>query len=286
MSKRLVSIVLPVYNGQKYISQSIESILSQSYDNIELIIVNDCSTDNTLDILNIYAARDARVRIINNDKNLKLPKSLNRGFEEAVGDYFSWTSDDNLYMENAIETMVEQIEENNADMVNADCIFIDKNGKETGTMIRTEPEKLLHGNRVGACFLYSRKIAEKVGEYDPSLFLAEDYDYWARISFCGKIFHINKELYYYRRHDDSLTETKDDLLGIQVAKVLEKHFLRFSYEAKNLSERHRFYSFFLSRLAGNREEYVRIRKMILQLDPSYRLWEWKREIGRKRKIKG
>ena len=83
---KLVSIVLPTYNGQKYIKDAIDSVLAQSYQNWELIIVNDCSQDNTLKIINEYAQKDSRIKIINNDVNKKLPASLNIGFEAAKGD--------------------------------------------------------------------------------------------------------------------------------------------------------------------------------------------------------
>ena len=90
----LISIVLPVYNGEQYIDKAVESIIGQTYKNWELILVNDCSTDHTLEILEEYAGKDVRIRIINNTHNLKLPASLNVGFENAKGRYLTWTSDD------------------------------------------------------------------------------------------------------------------------------------------------------------------------------------------------
>ena len=89
-----VSIVLPSYNGERYIKESIDSVLNQSFTNWELIVVNDCSEDGTRRIVEEYAQNDSRVTIINNEKNMKLPKSLNIGFEVARGEYFTWTSDD------------------------------------------------------------------------------------------------------------------------------------------------------------------------------------------------
>lgn len=106
MNNPLVSIVLPTYNGEEYISRAIQSIINQTYTNWELIIVNDCSTDSTLEIINNFSKQDSRIKIINNDKNMKLPASLNRGFKEANGEYYTWTSDDNEYYPEAIEKMV------------------------------------------------------------------------------------------------------------------------------------------------------------------------------------
>ena len=89
-----VSIVLPTYNGSKFLSRSIESVQEQAETDWELIIVNDCSTDNTLDIAQKYAQQDKRISVITNEQNKKLPASLNVGFSRAKGKYLTWTSDD------------------------------------------------------------------------------------------------------------------------------------------------------------------------------------------------
>ncbi len=102
---KLVSVILPVYNGEDTIAESIDSVLAQTYQNLELVIVNDCSTDGTQAILKEYEAKDRRVRVIDNSVNLKLPRSLNVGFSDAKGEYLTWTSDDNLYHPSAIEEM-------------------------------------------------------------------------------------------------------------------------------------------------------------------------------------
>jgi len=78
-----VSIVLPVYNGAKYLRESVDSCLAQTFSNWELIIVNDCSTDESSAIAEEYAAKDERIRVIHNETNLKLPASLNAGFCQA-----------------------------------------------------------------------------------------------------------------------------------------------------------------------------------------------------------
>jgi glycosyltransferase involved in cell wall biosynthesis len=108
-TQALVTIVLPTYNGVRYISQSIESCLGQTYDNIELIVVDDASADNTADIVREYAARDSRVSYLRHAVNRKLPAALNTGFAAAKGAFHTWTSDDNAYKENAIEHMLARL---------------------------------------------------------------------------------------------------------------------------------------------------------------------------------
>ena len=106
-----VSIVLPTYNGAKYIRQCINSCLNQTYNNIELIIVDDGSKDETPDIIKSY--KDERIKYIMHARNLGLPYALNTGFRNAVGEYLTWTSDDNYYTKKAIETMLSFIKDKN-----------------------------------------------------------------------------------------------------------------------------------------------------------------------------
>ena len=178
----MISVVMPVYNGEKYLKQSIESVIWQSYKDWELIIVNDCSTDSSRDIMQSYADIDSRIRIVDNSSNLKLPMSLNAGFREARGEYLTWTSDDNLYKVNAFEELAGYLENNpEIGLVYSDMDFVDA----SLNFIREqclEPQMLLCADCVGASFMYRREVLDKVGEYDPDMFLVEDYEYWIRIS--------------------------------------------------------------------------------------------------------
>ncbi|MGY5354058.1 glycosyltransferase family 2 protein [Wenyingzhuangia sp. IMCC45467] len=206
----LVSIILPVYNGEKYIIQSIESCLQQTYKNLELIIVNDCSTDNTLAIAKEFQKKDDRIIIIDNQANKKLPASLNIGHKAAKGDLFTWTSDDNIYLPRAIETMVLEIEKKNSDFVYADFIQINDEAKELRSFKLEEPEELIWRNVIGACFLYKKEVYKANKGYNEHLFMVEDYDFWLRAFFNFKFYHINTILYKYRIHTLSLTSEIND----------------------------------------------------------------------------
>lgn len=223
-----VSIVLPSYNGSSFIKDSIQSILNQTYHDFELIIVNDCSTDDTLEICNEYAKKDNRIKIISNSQNLKLPASLNVGFSQAKGEYLTWTSDDNIYKENAIEKMVKALDSNpNTDLVSFDYDFIKEDGsfdKRASAIYPTrKPWQLAFMCNVGACFMYTKSIAKKVGEYDTNLFCAEDYDYWCRIAIEGNIKYFDESLYYYRNNSKSLSATKKDLIAQKTEQILVKY---------------------------------------------------------------
>lgn len=199
-----VSIVLPTYNGAKYIQQSIDSCLNQTYKNVELIIVDDCSTDETSDIIKSY--EDERIKYIRHEKNKDLPTALNTGFKKAKGEYLTWTSDDNYYSEDAIEKMVSVLNKKNHSFVYCDHYrFKDENPEELRNIKLADASKLNEKNTVGACFLYSKKVKEAVGDYDVDAASAEDFDYWLRVSKKFSMYHLNETLYFYREHSKSIS---------------------------------------------------------------------------------
>ncbi len=232
---KLVSIVLPTYNGERWISQSIESILNQSYKNIEIIIVDDCSKDRTLHICEEYAKKDKRIKIIHNEVNQKLPRSLNIGFEQAHGDYYTWTSDDNWYELNAIEQMVDYLELHSNDaMVVANYDQV-KNNRHIIINPNPTPENMINQNSVGACFLYRATVAKLVGKYNENRFLVEDYDYWLRINLIGNIGKLEKVLYHYLLHSNSLTCTRAKEIRIATFSLIKEMLPLYLEKFNNIS---------------------------------------------------
>lgn len=206
-SMPLVSIILPIYNGEAFMRASIESCIAQTYQNWELLIVDDCSTDSTSQIAREYEEKDARIHYYKNENNLRLPRNLNRGFSLAKGEFLTWTSDDNYYKPDAIEKMVEVLKTTNHEFVFANCYLInEKDEIVTQTAIPADyTHAIWDNNFVGACFMYTRKVYETVGEYDPDQILCEDYDYWLRIFARYSVGCIEEILYFYRVHGNSLT---------------------------------------------------------------------------------
>lgn len=203
--KPLVSIVLPVYNGEKFLEESIESCLNQSYQNIELIIVYDISTDNSLEIIRNYASRDSRITIITNFKKKNLPEGLNIGHNKAKGEFLTWTSDDNIYEVNAIELLLKTLLEENVDIVYGDMEIIDHNGQKVRDFVFLDFENIIFRNYIGNCFLYKKDVFERNKGYNENCFLVEDYDFWLRAITHSRFYQLRKKLYKYRKHDTSLT---------------------------------------------------------------------------------
>jgi len=201
-----VSIVLPTHNGSRYLRQSIESCLAQSYDNLELIVVDDGSAEDIRGLVGEFT--DPRLRFVRKEPNQGLPAALNTGFELASGAYLTWTSDDNYYQPDAIERLLRFLQRHPAfGFVYSSVYIVDD--RQPGRPIKTRralpPADLKRQNSVGACFLYRREVYESVGLYNSDAVLVEDYDYWVRVASRFRMQRLLAPLYYYRYHDKSLT---------------------------------------------------------------------------------
>jgi len=202
----LVSVVLPTYNGVRYLRDSIESCLNQTHRNLELLVVDDGSTADVRGVVSRFA--DARLRYLRHDRNQGIAAGLNTGFRNSRGEYLTWTSDDNRYAGDAIETLLRFLRKYpEVSFVYADCLLVDDRGNPFGPgILRMKPAReLAVANCIGACFLYRRSVYEAIGAYDAEAFLVEDYDYWIRVSARFRMQRLARPLYYYRYHPDSLT---------------------------------------------------------------------------------
>ena len=122
----LISVILPVYNAGKYLRDSIESILNQSYKNFELIIINDGSKDESLNVIEEYKQNDERIIVINRE-NRGLIASLNEGIEKSRGNYIARMDQDDISLENRLEIQYEYMKDNNLDICGGDYLEIDEN---------------------------------------------------------------------------------------------------------------------------------------------------------------
>lgn len=227
----LVSIVLPVYNGERYLHEALDSILEQTYTNFELIAVDDGSSDQSGQILDQYADRDRRIRVIH-QSNQRLPRSLSNGFRLARGEFLTWTSDDNRLKPQFLERMVDCLRRHPTwDMVYANPDIIGDNGQpllnsewyqayqmppgSQHIWLPEDPSELNidPNNFIGAAFLYRDRVGWLLGDYSPHRFTMEDYDYWMQVN---SLFHLRhadfrEQFYEYRFHGQSLTSLDSDL---------------------------------------------------------------------------
>jgi len=221
-----ISVVLPTFNGAAYLGESLKSIVGQSFSSWELIIVDDGSTDTTPEIIQEFVARDSRIRQVRHLENRNLPAALNTGFSEAKGEYFTWSSDDNVYNQNAFQRLIAVLNHSDEiDIVYADFDMIDAVGQRIRTIHCLSSQELPIRNGIGACFLYRRSVQDAISGYEESLHCAEDWDFWLRAFIAGFCFyHMRDSLYLYRDHDRSLTRSHWRLVQAASRKVLEKNF--------------------------------------------------------------
>ena len=247
-----VSVVLPVWNQARLVGESIRSVLEQSYKNLELIVVDDGSTEDLDPVFDKFAS-DPRVRIIRKTHE-GLPKGLNTGFQAVEGEFLTWTSADNVMRPEMIATLLGFLLRNpevdmtygNADIINdegAPLIGSDyrpsnqcPNATQRLRLPHTvETLGLLDDNFIGACFLYRARMGRLVGDYDDALLGTEDYDYWLRVSSHGIIRHVDTEqcLYRYRVHEDTLSAKHGQAQIVHnVQTLMRRHRQRLLYYEK------------------------------------------------------
>lgn len=221
----LVSVILPVYNHASSVRTAVESILNQTYPNLEIIVVNDGSTDNLEDVLAPYWDRP-NITILN-QPNQKLPKALTNGFRFANGAFYTWTSADNIMLPWQLDYLVSFLSSNpEVDMTYGNVEIIDEAGipfldsnyrihnqEPRGSSCLNLPGEVrsldaIADNFINAAFLYRGEVGQALGPYDPRLLGTEDYDYWLRIKELFQIRKIDSDdiLYQYRVHKNSLSE--------------------------------------------------------------------------------
>ncbi len=200
---------------------AISSCLNQTYQNLEIIIIDDCSTDNSYEIAKRFQEHDGRIKLITNSENIKLPANLNLGHKVAKGEYLTWTSHDNNFHPDAIEALYKALVKKKVDVVYTSYLIIDENGTLKDAVRLKEIEYSFFYGVVGACFLYTKRFYVQNGEYDENLFLLEDFDFWLRGLKHGNFFKIdNPGFYFYRNHDEALTSkiNNEKLLKIEFQK--------------------------------------------------------------------
>jgi len=183
----LVSVVMPAYNSEKYISEAIESILNQTFKDFEFIIINDGSTDSTPNIIDKYARLDKRIIVLNNEKNLNIAESRNRGVEIAKGKYIATMDSDDRALPDRLKNQLEFLESNKDIAISIGNINI-MDGKGVFQYTRNYPvadkdirSKVYRFNPFpNPTIMCRREVYEKNGKYNNAYVPIDDFDFWLR----------------------------------------------------------------------------------------------------------
>lgn len=212
-SRIRVSVVIPAYNAQDYISDAIEGIIGQTYKDIEIIIIDDASIDRTAEIIREYASRDSRIHIYTNESNLGIGANRTKGIELARGEYICWQDADDISLPDRIDLQVAYLDANpKVGVVGGFMQFFDEDGdgpiRSYCEFDRDLRKTIFRYNPVAQpASMVRRSCYDKVGGYDARLTVDEDLEMLFRIGEQYEFANIQKVVLRYRQLDSSLTRS-------------------------------------------------------------------------------
>lgn len=224
----LISVILPVYNSEKTLDRSIQSILNQTFRSFELIIINDCSNDNSSNIINNYLLSDKRIRVINNSLNVGLTKSLILGINSSSAEYLARIDADEYAKPSRLHKQFLFMKSNNLVLCGSKCLNLYKFEKKVTQWRHFEDkfiEKIIplrspfpHGST-----MYKKTIYNLVGGYNSNFKTSQDFELWNRLIKKGKISMINENLLYRYIIIDSITNKKRFKQFLDTTKIRIKY---------------------------------------------------------------
>ncbi len=219
-----VSIVTPSYNQGQFLEASIQSVLAQSYPNIEYIAVDGGSKDNSPEILKKYEQHFAWWV---SEKDKGHADALNKGFSHATGEILAWLNSDDVYLPNAVAEAVEILQKHpEASMVYGDADLIDNSGAKIGQFAsrQTDYRRLLRGSVhiPQATTFFRADLWRRVGPLDLSLFFSFDYDLWVKLAKVSQVLYVPRRWAQFRIHDDGKTIVNDDRCYPDMLRVLQR----------------------------------------------------------------
>ncbi|GBO90148.1 glycosyltransferase [Marinobacter salsuginis] len=224
----LVSVIVPVYNRAHLLTETVESILAQTYRNIEIILVNDGSTDNSLEVIKALQQENHDViRIVDQD-NQGQTIARNNGVEQSCGRYVAFLDSDDLWVPDKLEQQIPLFDEN-VGLVYGGVELIDECGETIGfdacdpdVQGEIYPQLLVKNRMTGGSVVVLREALDRVGLFDPEFSAAENWDLWLRICKVYQARLVNKPVVKYRRHENNMS--KDMMLMLNAKrKIMVKH---------------------------------------------------------------
>lgn len=214
MNRDLVSIIVPVFNAEKFIDDTIQSILNQSYNSFELILVNDCSIDKSENIIKKYIKKDKRVKLINNNENSKAAVSRNNGIKAAIGKYICFIDADDKWESKKLEKQINFMKEKKCAFSFTAYEFADENCIPSGKKVLV-PSKITYKQALKNTTIWTSTVMfdmEKLSKEDiymPNVARGQDTATWWKV--LKKIdcaYGLNEVLSYYRRSKGTLSSNK------------------------------------------------------------------------------
>lgn len=233
MNEELVSIIVPAYNCADFIAETIESVIKQSYKNWELIIVDDCSSDNTAKVIEEYLLKDDRIHYFKNEKNLGAAMTRNNAVKQAKGRYMAFLDSDDLWREDKLKKQIGFMIKNNYSFTCTAYDKIDENGVSLNRIIeartKSDYQALLKKNPGNSTVIYDSSVLGK--HYIPDIKKRNDYVMWLQIIKKARyVYGLQEVLGSHRVYSGSLSSNKKSLLKYHwfVYRKIEKLSLFYS----------------------------------------------------------
>ena len=211
--KKKVSIITPLFNAERYVSETIKSVLNQSYQNWEMIFVDDCSSDQSVSIVEKYKEKDERIRLLKNKTNMGSGRSRNRAIDAASGDIIAFLDSDDIWHPEKLSKHLEFMQKNSSVFSHTSYGFINEKGQIIKSTYRVsnkpvDYKKLLKRTEISC--LTAMFDVHQIGKiHMPPLPKAQDYALWLDILKQGVVSDpLDEELAYYRQHSASATSNK------------------------------------------------------------------------------
>lgn len=218
-----VSIITPAFNSEKFIAETILSVQNQTYQNWEMIIVDDCSTDKTAEIIHSFQENDSRIICFRNEINKGSAYSRNLALRKAKGKWIAFLDSDDIWLPEKLEKQIEFMLKNNYNFSYTNYCEIDDNSNETGIFL-TGPKIITKNLMFAYCWpgcLTVMYNADVVGEIQTAdIKINEEYTLWVKIAEKTNCYLLNENLAKYRKHSNSLT-------SISYFKLIKWHYLMF-----------------------------------------------------------
>ncbi len=218
---------MPVYNGQAFIGQAVDSILNQTYSNFELIIINDHSTDDTCRIIDTYQKNDNRIIGIKNSQNWGISVSLNRGIEVAKGCYIGRMDADDISLPTRFEKQIDFLERHDTiGLLGTNGTYIDEAGKGLGLFCHFEDDLLIrwgslfNSQFIHGSIMFRHSLIPQAGTYREDFKYAQDYEYFNRLLLYTKGANLKERLVEWRKIKGNISsQRKDEQLefGVRIA---------------------------------------------------------------------
>jgi len=227
MNEPLVSVIMPAYNAEEYIEESILSVINQTYQNWELLIINDGSTDQTLTIAQKFIDKDSRIRLMDNEKNKGLIITRNIGLNNVHGKYIANLDSDDIAMPERLKRQVAFLEKNkDYALIGAACIQIDFEGKKIATVERNIANSHLKSLLLFSNYFINSTVMLRATDvqsirYQNGFAPAEDYQLFSQIAEYSKIGNLSDCLVKYRIHDQNISSLKETEQQIAISSIVK-----------------------------------------------------------------